>query len=92
MKNEKYYYVFTGQNATTGEPNRKTGRMSYYGCILKFSTKEGAEKYAEKKYSSSARDICEMGTARTLRKYCMGMSVRNYEDYLHHLQEDEVTE
>jgi hypothetical protein len=90
MKERKYYYVFSGQNASTGTPNRITGNYSFYGRILKFSSKSLAIKFTEKNYSPYNRDICQAGTARTLRKYCMGMSVRDYEEYLHYMLVDEA--
>lgn len=74
------YYVFDGQNATTGSPNRITGRMSNYGNTLKFKTKKEALEYVED-YRGYA--ICRAGTKKTMRTYDLGCSVAIFEEYFH---------
>ena len=73
--NEKDYFVFDGQNASTGTPNEITGRMSFYGHFLKFKTKKEAKDYVD---HYRGYDICRAGTRNTLRKYDLGSSVLDY--------------
>ena len=77
--NEKDYFVFDGQNASTGTPNRVTGRMSFYGQVLKFHSKKEAKQYEEE---SRSTDICIAGMKAIMRKYCLGMSVSQFEEHL----------
>jgi len=81
---ENNYYVFNGQNATTGTANKNTGEMSFYGEVLTFSSKKTALEYVEDNATGMASDICKAGTKSTMRKYCLGMSVRDFEEYLLH--------
>ncbi|MCK5611504.1 hypothetical protein KAR91_57065 [Candidatus Pacearchaeota archaeon] len=74
------HFVFVGENATTGKPNVVTGNMSYWGEMLKFHSKESANEYV---IHYRGYGICKAGTARTLRKYSLGMSVLNYLEDLH---------
>ena len=69
------YFVFDGENATTGDPNKITGRLSTWGEMLKFNSKSAAEEYVN---NYRGYGICKAGTARALRKYSLGMSVKNY--------------
>ena len=80
---EKKYYVFKGQNASTGKPNPITGRMNFYGDVLVFENKGIALAFVEDFETPMANDICEAGTKRTMRKYCLGMSVVNFEEMIH---------
>jgi len=82
QKTSKYYYAFKGQNASTGDPNPITGRMSFWGEILCFDSAKDRKKYIELKESCYAQDILVAGSKSSLRKYCLGMSVANYNDYL----------
>ena len=72
------YFVFDGQTASTGEPNKITGRMSFYGRILKFKTKKEALDYVIENDSGMASDICVAGTRRTIRNYCLGSSMEDF--------------
>lgn len=78
------YYVFNGQNASTGVPNEITGNMSYYGDVLKFNSKKEALEYVEDKSGFSAQELIVAGTKRTMRKYCLGMTVADFELWLEH--------
>ena len=73
------YYVFNGQNASTGEPNKVTGRVSFYGTVLAFETKKEALKYVEDNERCEARYITVAGTKSDMRKYCLGSSVDDFE-------------
>ena len=77
----KEYLVFIGQNASTGNPHPITGRMSFWGWYKKFTTKESRKEYIN--------DLClylpefaVMGTRRTLRKYSLGCSLAQYNEFL----------
>jgi len=74
--NKKDYFVFDGQNASTGTAHPITGRMSFYGEIMKFHSKEEALEYVDN-YRGS--DICKAGVKSTMRKYCLGISVESFE-------------
>jgi len=80
--NEKDYFVFDGQNASTGEPNRVTGRMSFYGEVLKFHSKKEAKQFEEE---SRSTNLCIAGTKSKMRGYCLGMSVSQFEEYLYQI-------
>ncbi len=69
------YFVFVGENATAGNPHPITGQMSKWGEMRKFRSKEAAVQYVEE---YRGYGICKAGTARTLRRYSLGMSVLNY--------------
>ena len=75
------YFVFDGENATTGTPNRTTGRLSNFGSMLKFNSKEAAALYVE---NYCGYGICKAGTARSLRKYNLGMSIQSYLEDLYY--------
>lgn len=74
------YFVFDGENATTGTANKRTGRMSYFGDMLKFRTKEDAVNYVNE---YRGYGICKAGTVKTLRKYSLGCSVNTYLEHLY---------
>ena len=84
---KKNYYLFVGQNATTGTPNEKTGRMSFYGCILKFiSLKERAE-YIEEKTGFSCQEKIVIGGIKEMRSMNLGSSLANFNDYILHIED-----
>lgn len=82
----KSYYVFKGQNASTGVPNKKTGRMSFFGSILKFDSKNDALKFVDEHDRGYAQQLCIAGTKKTMRKYCLGMTVKNIEECLSYIE------
>ena len=73
------YYVFDGENATTGEVNRNNGKMSNFGFVLKFRSKQDAVNYVN---HYRGFGLCVAGTRQKMRGYCLGMSVRNFEEHL----------
>lgn len=79
---KKYVFVFVGQNATTGEPNKKTGRLSNYGQFYCFDNAAAAKEFADNQNGINDQ-IIEIGSARALRKYALGSSVVNYIEHLH---------
>ena len=72
----KSYYVFVGQNATMGTPNANTGLMSNYGSVYCFRSKEKAKHFADN--YNHPREFAKAGSARSIRKFCLGLSVRDY--------------
>ena len=78
----QYYYVFIGQNATTGTPHHITGRLSNYGNFIAFKNKADAVRYANEFHSNNSSEFAIAGTVNTLRKYKQGMSWHNYLDML----------
>lgn len=77
------FYVFEGQNATTGEPNPRTGLMSNYGHIVAFETKAERDEYVQNhRYYGTPGHIVQHGTPRTLRKFCRGMSMADYNEMI----------
>lgn len=74
------YFVFVGQNATTGEPHPITGNMSFWGRYYgPYPSRKAAQAFAERHSDYGySRHIHEVGTARTLRQYSLGCSVQNY--------------
>jgi hypothetical protein len=74
----KYYYVFIGQNATTGQPHPITGMLSNYGHIISFKHKADALQYVNNFYSNNLSEFAVAGTAMSLRRFKRGMSVVNY--------------
>jgi hypothetical protein len=89
MKAQKEIFVFVGEKATTGEPNKKTRRMSKWGYMEKFSDMESAKAFYDKKDTGSASQIIEIGTRKSLRKYNLGSSVSDYNFYCDMMQEFE---
>ena len=82
MDNQKSYYAFEGQNASDGSPHPITGRMSFYGKIICFDTFADRKKYIERHASQSTQDILVAGSKYNLRRFCLGMSVAAYNEYL----------
>ncbi len=79
----KNYYLFKGQNATTGKPNPTTGKMSYYGELLAFSTKQARDEYHENFYNhSNPSEFTKKCSRTTARGYFLGMSVDSFKEYL----------
>ena len=78
----KTKYVFVGQNASTGTPNKITGRVSKYGKFYKFENHKLAKKFVDELPFDYNNQIIEIGTIRTLRKYDLGNTLYVYEDNL----------
>ena len=75
------YLIFMASgNATTGQPNKQTGRYSRHGSYLKFnSLKEREEYISDYLYSKDFWYICGKGKGRC---YSLGMSIADYNKYL----------
>ncbi len=78
------FYVFKGQNASTGEPNKITGRYSFYGQVYCFDTKKEAMEFMDNFESPYVGHICVMGDKRKMREFCLGMTIESFNDYLNY--------
>lgn len=87
MNNETI--VFVGQNASTGTPNRTTGRMSTYGEMYKFNSRKNAIEFAEKNDTGNASCVSVVGTRNTIRKYNFGISVANYNEHIDNIPSED---
>lgn len=79
------HLLFIGQNATTGTPNRNTGRLSNYGAYLKFDSKKERDGYYNELRSSSSSELYVKCGAKSGRLYSLGSTVKQYRDHLQHI-------
>ena len=70
--------MFEGQNASTGEPHPKTGRMSTFGVFHSFAVRHHAERYIEENEVLGMNQILTLCTVLSGRKYRLGRSVAHY--------------
>ena len=82
------WYVFDGQNTTTGNPNRRTGLHNIFGQLFAHSSKKEAMKHVEEACGRFQGQICVAGGKRTMRKYFLGLSTERFERYLDILVSD----
>lgn len=76
-------FVFIGQNASSGTPHQTTGHMSFYGSVYRVDgTLRQAREFADMKYYAGGNNMCIPGGRRKMRKYCLGMSMRVFDEYL----------
>lgn len=78
-----YYFLWVGQNATTGHPNKTTGNMSLYGEFIAFKDKDQRDDYYNN-FRSNGYDKCVKCTATTGRQYKLGLTVYGYYELLAH--------
>lgn len=77
---EKNFYAYVGQNATTGTAHATTGKFSMYGDIIAFSTIDKRDQFvAEYSDTNNYAEKCNRNTAR---KYCLGITVENFNDWV----------
>lgn len=81
---KKYFYLWIGQNATTGRPNKITGHYSNYGYIVKFATKALRDEFIDGWRSNNPSEFISSVNQKTARQYCLGQSVRDYLEYIDH--------
>lgn len=75
--NAKYFYAATfpyGRNCATGEPNKKTGRMSKACYLFAFKTKTERDEFVVDNESDKAEAFSRAG----LRGLRLGSSVENF--------------
>lgn len=84
MNKKKYYYLWIGQNATTGKPNQITGHYSNYGRIIKFESQKLRDEYIDEYRPNNPSEFIRPVNRKTARQYCLGDSVEQYLEYLDH--------
>lgn len=86
------FYVFIGQNATTGTPHPKTGNMSYWGDIAVFSTEQKRQDFIDNFRPNNPSVFVRACSKRGAREYNLGISVRMFNEYLDSLDVDSESE
>ena len=79
---KQQWYVFDGQNATTGNPHPHTGRMNIYGELSAVSSKKKAMDYVKAHGSAFQGQICVAGGKQTMRTYFLGLSLASFDRHL----------
>ena len=82
---KKVYYLFVGQNASTGKPNKITGHYSYWGRIYAFSSKGERDIVYNHLDGRDARDKIVKGGRSVMRSFCLGASVAQFNESLDHI-------
>lgn len=77
----RFFYAFVNGKASCGQSNPTTGMMSTYGDIYKFKNKADRDDFCNQ-YDHQHNCYPEAVSKRTLRGYCLGMTVANFEDHL----------
>lgn len=83
----KKYLAWIGQNATTGTPHPQTGRLSMYGDLVVFYSKQERDSFCnEYNYLHDCYPVpTNMKEAKS--KYCAGMTQVAFEDTIRLLEE-----
>lgn len=76
-------FIFIGQNASTGKPNKITGNRSFFGQFFSCKNLAEARKAAERVRNPYDAQIVDYGCARKLRQYDLGPSVATYLESLY---------
>ncbi len=76
------YYAWQGQNASTGEPNQQTGRMSLYGLNIVFGNRQDRDEYVDEFRSDNPSVFCKACTKTELRGYNLGDTIWEFENDL----------
>ena len=79
---KQQWYVFDGQNATTGQPHPHTGRMNIFGDLSAANCKQEAMDYVKAHGSAFQGQICVAGGKQKMRKYFLGLSLESFERHL----------
>lgn len=75
----KTYLAWVGQNASTGTPNPKTGRMNKYGTLHVFSSKVLRDKFCDQ-YNDRHNCYPVKTTRKEAKiKYCAGQSQHDFD-------------
>jgi hypothetical protein len=81
------YYAFefrSGRHTTTGEPNKKTGRLSIAGNLVIFASKEKRDAWVDAgKTTSDMQGNCRESVTRTeARNLNLGASMSEHIEYV----------
>lgn len=79
---KKTYYLFVGQNATCGSPNKVTGHYSVYGRIYAFSSKSERDTVYNHLDGRNAQQKIVKGGRSVMRSFCLGWSMIDFNGYL----------
>ncbi len=83
-KDRIIFLAWQGQNASTGTPNVTTNRMSFFGELVAFKSREKRNEYCDN-WNHRHNTYPKAVNYKTGRSYCLGMSVRDYEEHILHL-------
>lgn len=78
----KKFYVWIGQNASTGTPNRLTGRLSMYGRYMAFKSDAYRNEYIDQWRSYNPSEYIVKCNISTGRQYSLGDTLKDYVDYM----------
>ena len=79
---KRLFALFVGQNASTGRPNQQTGRMSFYGDVMRFDSAKTRQYYIDNHRFSINDHIIVPGGWEKMRSYCLGMDMYNFQEYI----------
>lgn len=80
-----YYWAFDGvTGVTAGQPNETTGRYNCHGGLVAFNTEAERDSFCTE-YNPLYNTYPTPCDTHTARKFCLGMSVSDYVDALHHI-------
>ena len=89
---KKVYYLFAGQNATTGTPHKITGHYNLYGRIYAFSSKAVRDTVYNHLDGRNAQEKIVKGGKAIMRSFCLGWSMLDFTDYLDSLDYSTTTD
>lgn len=78
----KKYFLFIGQNATCGSPNRITGKMSTYGETYRFDSTATRNYFLDKRQPSINDQVIVAGGADAMRRFHLGSAVADFKEQL----------
>ena len=77
------YLVFIGQkNVTAGKANKNTGNRNVYGDYYKFNDKLQRDAFYDDLTALDGYKFAVKGTINTLRKYSLGLTVKDYKQFI----------
>ena len=76
-----FYFVFVGQNATTGQAHPVTGLYSNYGHIIAFKEKAGRDQFIEE-FRPDGFTVAMPCNKQSARQYHLGQSMYIYNQIL----------
>ena len=77
-----HYYAWAGQNATTGNTNPRTGRLSMFGSLYAFKSRIERDKYVDEYYSNNPSEFAVKVNTQSARQYRLGMNTAYYQEYV----------
>lgn len=93
MTASKVYLAWIGQNATTGTPHHLTDRLSMYGNLRAFSTKEQRNNFVSEFRSFNPSVFCvKTSVSRAKVDYFGGISKDLYDEIIKMLEVDIAVE